>query len=504
MLCWRGGGETTVSPPSLEPLPAAADSEQVHQLCAACHAYPPAESFPRSAWREEVQRAYGFFRASDLRADYPSMESVVRYYEERAPRELPPLDRGPAPDRPPSVQLESFGLSTPGRSGPPGVTNVQLAHLSDPKKLDVLVCQRQPGGIWAVKLDETPPAWRRLGQVMAPAHVEAIDLDNDGHKDLLVADLGNFFPTDDRVGRVVWLRNDGKGNFNAVTLLEGVGRVADVRTADFNGDGKLDLVVAVFGWHRTGEILYLENHTTDWSRPNFTRQVLDRRPGAIHVPIGDIDGDGKPDIVALMSQEFETVVALLNQGDGRFQAKMIFEAPHPAYGSSGIQLVDLNGDDRLDVLYSNGDILDRPYLLKPYHGVRWLENRGRFPFVSHPLAGLYGAMRTVAANVDGDGDLDVLAVSFLPPEWFPQRTQVGAESVLLLEQTAPGKFQRHVLEVENCDHLTCAAGDLFGDGRIHFVTGNCFLTADSARGEALTLWKNKGPRKTGTPPSADR
>jgi hypothetical protein len=389
------------------------------------------------------------------------------------------------------VRFGAVGLSPP-RAGVPGVTNVQLARLLDPKRPDLLVCQRNPGHVWAVTISDDPPSWHRLATLLAPAHVEAVDLDGDGHQDLLVADLGVFYPSNDRVGRVVWLRNDGKNHFTPVTLLDGVGRVADVRAADFNGDGKPDLVVAVFGWQTVGEVLYLENRTTDWARPTFKSIVLDARPGAIHVPVGDLNGDGKPDVAALISQGSETIVAFLGKGDGTFTKETLYDAPHPAYGSSGIELVDLNRDGRLDVLYTNGDVLDPPHLLKPYHGVQWLENRGTFPFAHHPVAAMYGATRAVAADADGDGDLDIFAVSFLPPEQYRDRDKRRPDAVVLLEQTAPGRFVRHALETTSCNHFTCVAGDLFGDGRPHLAVGNFFLSSALARGPAVTVWRNGG------------
>jgi hypothetical protein len=478
----------------LPPAPPEAAPEQVHRLCGSCHAYPPADSFPRAAWRREVKQAYDFLRDSPLRLDYPPLESVARYYESRAPDELPPLahpaDAGPGP-----VRWQRRGLRTPWPPPYPGVTNVNLAHLSDPRKLDLLVCDAWAGEVLALKPYEDPPRWKLLGKVKAPAHAEVVDLDGDGIPDVLVANLGIFFPTDALVGSVVWLRGRPDGGFTAVTLLDGVGRVADVQAADFRGTGKKDLVVGVFGSRNTGEVLLLENQTTDWDHPKFVPRVLDDRHGTIHVPVADLNGDGKPDFVALISQEHETVVAFLNEGGGRFRKETIYTAPHPAYGSSGIQLVDLDGDGNLDVLYTNGDTLDPPYILKPYHGVQWLENpgNGKFPWAHHPLAAMYGAMRAVAADVDGDGRPDVIAVSYLPGEEFPQRAALRPDSVLLLHQVAPGRFVPHPLETDTCDHVTCAAGAWDGDGRVHLAVGNFTLTRASAGADSVGLWKNLGP-----------
>src|SRR4029077_4316209 len=133
-------------------------------------------------------------------------------------------------------------------------------------------------------------------------------------------------------------------------------------------------------------------------------------------------------------------VAFLNDGKGGFHKETIYRAPHPAFGCSGIQVVDLNKDGKLDVLLTNGDTLDPPLLLKPYHGIRWLENRGVFPFTEHYLGAMPGVMRALAADITGNGALDIVAVSFLSAKALPQDALPELDSIILLEQTAPGTF----------------------------------------------------------------
>jgi hypothetical protein len=472
-----------------------ASPQEIADYCSACHAYPPADSFPRAAWKEEVEKAYKLIAQSNqdgkrvgLKA--PPMEQVLRYYEERAPLELslPVIPKAPGPL---PLRLRPTAYPPPPRAPDPAVANVNLVHLFDARRLDVLACDMRAGLVMALRPYAPSPAWQVLGTVPNPCHAEVVDLDGDGVKDILVANLGSMEPADHYDGSVVWLRGDGRGGFSPVPLLSALGRVADVQAADFRGVGKKDLVVAEFGWFRTGRVLYLENETTDWSRPRFVPRVLDDRHGAVHVPVGDLNGDGKPDFVALISQEHETVVAFLNEGGGRFRKETIYTGPHPAYGSSGIQLVDLDGDGDLDVLYTNGDTMDPPYLLKPYHSVQWLENRGSYPFVHHPITPMYGVHRAVAADFRGTGRPDIVAVSYLPADRFPRRKELGLDAVIYLEQTAPGRFARHSLEAVTCDHTTCAAGDVFGTGRIDLVVGD-FVSGPGDR--AITVWRNLGPR----------
>jgi Tfp pilus assembly protein PilF len=472
--------------------PTVANPDDVRRLCAACHAYPPPETFLRAAWRKEVKQGYEFLRMSTLSGDFPPLEDVVCYYEARAPERLPAIEQ-PATDTKPPVKFAKRGSGWMVNLPPyPGVANVNLARFLGSDKQELLLCDTRLDRVLVLKPYTNPPTGDALPQIIAPSHTSVVDLDGDGRQDVLVAGLGNFFPTDDKVGRVVWVRAIAEGKFEAIILLEGVGRISDVQAADFNGDGKLDLVVAVFGWRDSGEILYLENQTRDWSRPQFAAHVVDVRHGSIHVPVVDFNQDGRPDFVALISQEHETVVAYVNLGNGLFDTQPIFTAPHPSYGSSGIEIVDLDSDGDFDVLLTNGDVLDRPYLLKPYHGIQWLENKGAFPFDHHPIAAMYGASRAVAADFDGDKDLDVVAVSFLPRLEFPDRETLRLPSVLFCEQTAIGQFKTYALETGACDHFSCAAGDWDGDGRIDFAVGNFSWKRSQQFGDATILWKNVG------------
>ncbi len=468
-------------PPSSRPPDDPADIvEQVHNFCGgACHAYPPPDSFPKRYWRKEVQRGFGFFEQSAIARKVPPFESVVRYYEQRAPEDFTP-PKWKTSSRPLDLRFER--LSYPGPDGVErfAVSNVNLVRLPEPGKplpkgkapLDILACDMLGGRVMLLRPYESHPAWKVLAQLKHPAHTEVIDLDGDGILDILVADLGSFTPTDARDGSVVWLRGQPDGSYKPITLLKKVGRVADVQAAHFRGPDKLDLVVGVFGWQRTGEILFLENQTTDWNKPKFVRHVLDERHGTIHVPVADLNGDGKPDFVALISQEHETIVAFINEGNGKFRKQTLYTAPHPGWGSSGIQLVDLNGDGKLDILYTNGDVLDEPYLFKPYHSVQWLKNLGDLRFEHHLLTPMFGTHRAVAADLFGTGRPAVVAVSFLPEDKFPDRRKRKADAIIVLEQVAPGKFERHSLAAVECDFVTCAVGDVYGKGQLDIVVGN--------------------------------
>jgi hypothetical protein len=138
-------------------------------------------------------------------------------------------------------------------------------------------------------------------------------------------------------------------------------------------------------------------------------------------------------------------------------------------------------------------VLDKPYLLKPYHSVQWLRNPGggRFPWEHRAITPMYGVHRAVAADFSGRGKKDIIAVGFLDPDAFPQREKLNLDSIIYLEQNATGEFARHSLETVTCDHVTCAVGDIYGSGRIDLVTGS-FTTGGGNPEPAVTIWRNIG------------
>lgn len=475
---------------------------QARATCGSCHAYPPPEILPRDSWRDEFVRMM-FIREGRLPPIGPpgvanrnvqlppDMEAVLPFYVTRAPERLPAPEPWPDAAAPAPIRFSSRAIAIPGMPGTPAVSHVRLTDLDGDGQLDLLGTDMRQGVVFAGSVAAAAGSLTEIASVPHPAHVTRADIDQDGTADLLVAEMGAFFPADHAKGAVIWMRGLAKGKHGAF-WLDGWPRVASVDAADFNGDGKIDLAVAAFGWRKTGQVAILENRTSNPAQPSFVTHTIDPRPGSIQVVPVDLDRDGRLDFVTLLAQEHETVLAFINKGAGdfSFERKVVYAAPHPNWGSSGFELVDLDKDGDVDVLLTHGDTFDDG-TVKPYHGIQWLENTGGFPFVEHRIAQMAGVHRAQAADLDGDGDLDVVAAALLAGGSDVDEKTLPA--LVWLEQTMPGSFARHTIEMGFPRHATLDLGDVDRDGDTDIVVGN--FSVGPAVKSGVDVWINGGKTK---------
>lgn len=485
-------------PTDADPVALTADAvARIEAFCGDCHAVPRPDSFPRYAWHKEVTLGYAMYaksRRQDLQP--PTFEETFAYYRQRAPEQL----TFPVPSnatRPLAAQFEVEHLTIDETGNVlPAVAHLNWLRLEAESAAELVVADMRRGTVMAVTPGRAQPP-RVLATLQHPCHVEACDLDQDGATDLVVADLGSMAAIDHQRGRVVWLRRlPDPARYEPIVVAADLGRVADVRPGDFDNDGDLDLLVAVFGLDRTGDTRILWNVAGADQSPQFQAEVIDPRPGAIHLPTCDWDGDGFLDFASLISQENEQVALFINQRGtpqptASFHLQSLWEGPDLTFGSSGIQLMDLDADQDLDILYTNGDAFDNQFV-NPRHGVQWLENRGRLEFEYHRLTDLVGACASTAADFDRDGDLDILVSSWLPPKVEPTNVyDQRLASLVCLEQTSLGQFARHELERDSTVHATVSAADFDADGDMDFAVGYHGTEPSPAGTRWVDIWWNR-------------
>lgn len=476
-------------------------AQDIQKFCGACHETPKADSFPREAWYDEVKRGFNFYYDSGRRdLTPPPQAEVVAWYRDQAPEKLP------APDQPEveskTIQFRPTEIIAPQffSDGPLAVSFLNLLTLDG--KSGIWISDMRSGVAGLLPLSDllSDPQAKSVqsqlqlsfsGLTANPAAVREVDLDGNGINDLVISDLGSFLPQDHDRGKVVWIPDAATSSTKRepVTVIEKIGRVADILPLDIDSDGDMDLVVGAFGWHKTGGVYVVYNDkVSGGSEITFRSVKVDERPGSIHILPAELNNDNRPDFIALISQEHEEITAYLNLESG-FEKRPLYEAPDPSWGSSGMQQVDLDADGDLDIVYTNGDTFDS-YVVKPYHGVWFLENTGTLPFVAHHIAAMPGVHRALAHDLDGDGDLDVAAAALLPTASARGVDVSNMHSVVWLEQVKPGQFDRHVISKGRPTHAAMTIGDLNNDGRPDLIVGT-FREESSSSTPVATIFYNE-------------
>ena len=294
----------------------------------------------------------------------------------------------------------------------------------------------------------------------------AVDLDGDGRLDVLTVCVEK--------GKVSWHENLAADDFGArrfppsgfgePQLITWGPTARGVYPADLDGDGDQDVLVAV---EQTNQIVWFENlgHAGTVFQGFGPKQVINSNAQAAwFVVSADLDGDGDLDV--LSASRADNKIAWyenrLNEASSDFSSQQVLTGGlHWAYC---VHAADLDGDGDVDVLGSgNGK------------KILWFENLGTsggvfLGFGSQQVATdqVDNCLSMDTADIDGDGALDLLSASCYDSRvsWYPNLGTVG------------GVFQGFGPRVVISSAVNCAtnvhAADLDDDGDLDVISASNF------------------------------
>ena len=256
--------------------------------------------------------------------------------------------------------------------------------------------------------------------------VFAADVDGDGDMDLLST---SYY--DDTVS---WYENDGNQSFAAHTITTNADGASSVFAADVDGDGDLDVLSASYN---DDTIAWYEN---DGSQGFTAHIVTTNADAAQSVFAADVDGDGDLDVLSASNLD-DTIAWYENDGNQSFTAHAITTT---ADAAQSVFAADVDGDGDLDVLSASSSD----------NTIAWYENDpggAGLSFTAHAIStAAYSAFSVFAADVDGDGDLDVLSAC------------PGNNTIAWYENDGVQSFTAHTIATDGA--YSVFAADVDGDG----------------------------------------
>jgi hypothetical protein len=283
-----------------------------------------------------------------------------------------------------------------------------------------------------------------------PDSIAIGDLNGDGKPDLVSANP----KTDTSRDTVSVLLNRGDGSFRAKRNYRTGATPLAVAIGDLNGDGKPDLATANLGANTVSVLLNRGNGSfpdkRDYRTGDFPQSVA----------IGDLNADGKPDL-ATANLTAGTISVLLNRGGGSFQAMRGYAAGD---SPQSVAIGDLNGDGKPDLATAN------------HRTVSVFVNRGDGSFQARrEHATPYLAFSVSIDDLNGDGKQDLVVASMLIAHTAALKVSAfmnrGDGSFQARRDYPGGRYEDNNPARYNTNSL--ALGDLNGDGKPELAIACC-------------------------------
>jgi len=255
---------------------------------------------------------------------------------------------------------------------------------------------------WYENLDGVGGEWgvRQISDQFFLSEVTLVDFDGDGDLDIIAGGAW--------ISGLSLFLNEGDGDFAApITIVENT-FVSDFTCADLDSDGDLDIALTRTGLDSLGWIRYDSTTNSFGTVESISTSTLIIDQGI--VAVGDVDNDNDIDLVVGRAGSATLAVIENTNGAGDFLLGQQLFSPNASVAD--VELVDLNGDNYLDLLIGSFSTSFSPDPL-----VWHLNTAGAETFStaseSQPFA-TTSIQRIELADINGDGNTDVLATVTSP------------------------------------------------------------------------------------------